>query len=215
MNDAIWEKWIHNWRWILEIAEKQGWDTAPLEIKPKVSKNDVVELEKVLDIVYPKDFKDTLIKYSSGVNLFWKMKQSYTAQGDFKDIFGAADIVFLWDFESLQVVFENYQTYFCRNCDEYDAKNYYIPFTEFENGDILLFDTEGRVIFQDAHDDGIINGKKLADNFIEFISNWSNLGCFQPEDDSLAVFYDTEKQKLMDCSPKIDAWKNQCQQAIE
>ena len=81
-----------------------------------------------------------------------------------------------------------------------------IPFIEVPNGDLIVFDLKGHVIYL-SHDDGPLHGAKLADNFIEFISLWSNIGCVGTESEQFAVFYDEVNQKLMDVDPKIDRWK--------
>jgi hypothetical protein len=219
MNETLWENWTNKWNWILTISKKKGWDIIPLEIKPKISKSKIEELEKKLNIIYPMEFKNVLINYSSSVSLAWQISDKDEPSEEFRDAYGWTGITklekddnfYLWDFSLLPELFEEYKSWL-NNCyddpnDSY-GKHYYdkIPFIQVPNDDFIVFNNFGQIVYL-SHDDGPLHGEKLADNFIEFITLWSNLGCIGTESDQFSVFYDFEKQKLMENDPKIDKWK--------
>jgi SMI1 / KNR4 family (SUKH-1) len=217
MNDKIWNKWTNDWNWILTVAKSRKWDIEPIKIKAAIQISEIKLLENELSISYPTDFKDILVKHSSGVNFGWQISNEETL-GEFKQIFCGCGGVSgyrtksnLWDFDLLSEIYKTYQGWLtdCYNdpTDEY-GKHYYdkVPFIEVPNGDLIVFNSWGQVIYL-SHDDGPLHGQKLADNFIEFISLWSNLGCVGTESEQFEVFYDEKKQKLMDNDSKIDRWK--------
>jgi hypothetical protein len=187
-------------------------------VKEVVHIDTVNALEHKLGIQYPADFKDILTKYSSGLLMGWQVTDDDEPQGEFRNIFCGASGVsehkqnpFLWDFDKLEEVYKDYIGWItdCYNdpTDSY-GKHYYnkVPFISVLNGDLIAFDTNGQVVYL-SHDDGPLHGEKLADNFIEFITLWSNLGCVGTESEQFAVFYDKDNEKLMSDGPKIDRWK--------
>jgi len=217
MNDKTWNNWTADWNWILTVAKNRKWDIEPIEVKPTIQIFQIESLQNDLDITYPADFKEILITYSSGVKFGWQISNEET-KGEFKPIFCGCGGVSgyrtksnLWDFDLLAELYKTYQSWLtdCYNdpTDEY-GKHYYdkVPFIEVPNGDLIVFNSMEQVIYL-SHDDGPLHGEKLADNFIEFISLWSNIGCAGTESEQIAVFYDKDKQKIMDNDPKIDRWK--------
>ncbi|AWK04431.1 SMI1/KNR4 family protein [Flavobacterium crocinum] len=218
MNTIIWNKWIENWNWILAIAKKRNWDFESIKIQPKIVIDQINKLEEELSIKYPDDFKIILTEYSSRVILGWQINDD-DPEKEFSSIFSGAGGVsdyktkpYLWDFDLLPDLYQTYLSWL-KNCynnplDSY-GKHYYnkIPFIEVPNGDLIAFNQNDEVMYL-SHDDGPLHGEKLADNFIEFITLWSNLGCIGTESEQLQVFYDSENQKLITNDPKIKRWKN-------
>jgi hypothetical protein len=211
MNTIIWNKWIEDWNWILSIAKKRNWDFESIKIQPKANINQINKIEEKLSIQYPDDFKIILIEYSSGISLDWQINNE-EEENEFKEIFCGGGNPYLWNSNNLILLYETYQSWL-KNCyndpTDFYGKHYYnkIPFIEVPNGDLIVFNLKGEVIYL-SHDDGPLHGEKLADNFIEFISLWSNLGCIGTESEQFKVFYDINNQKLMYRNPKIERWKN-------
>lgn len=52
-----------------------------------------------------------------------------------------------------------------------------------------------------------LHGHKLADNFIDFISRWSNIGCVGTEDWQFKPFYDFDKMEITKTDPVIERWR--------
>ncbi len=218
MTDNTWDKWTYNWNWILTVAKNRAWATEPLLVKPKINLLKIELVESELGVNFPKDFKDILVNYSSGVKFGWQISNKDTTD-EFRPLFcgcggvsGYRSNSNLWDFDILTELYKTYQSWLtdCYNDPtDWYGKHYYdkVPFIEVPNGDLIVFDKIGQVIYL-SHDDGPLHGQRLAENFIEFISLWSNLGCIGTESEQFSVFYDNDKQKLMENDPKIDRWKS-------
>jgi hypothetical protein len=215
MDKIIWDKWLTNWNWILEIAKRRNWNSNPLIIKPPISIEKINQIEAKLQIKYPLEFKTVLTNFSSGVLFRWQIKNEETV-GEFREIFCGCGRGYLWDIKTLKRDFENYNGW-VKECfpdidDEYDKIwHNKVPFLDVPNGDVIAFDTSERQencpIVYLSHDGSDFHGHILAENFIEFISRWSNLGCTGTEDWQFEPFYDYDKQTLKNSDQIIDRWK--------
>jgi hypothetical protein len=105
----------------------------------------------------------------------------------------------LWDFKSTHILNEGIKEWqkecFSNPNDEYDKVWYNkTGIQSVPNGDVIAFDiienSDTFPVVYLSHDDGELHGKKLANNFIEFIFSWSNLGCPGNEDWQLSPFYE-------------------------
>jgi cell wall assembly regulator SMI1 len=214
MDKAIWDKWVRDWNWILMIAKKRNWDHDPLLIKPPVKLSQITQLEKELGINYPSAFKTVLTEYASGVRFGWQIEGEET-EGEFKGVFCGCGRGYLWDFGTLKDDYENYIKQlegFPNIDDEYDRVwHNKIPFLDVPNGDTIAFDIakglENSAVVYLSHEGDDFHGSRLGENFIEFITRWSNLGCIGTEDWQYEPFYDSEKRKLRDHAPVIERWK--------
>jgi hypothetical protein len=213
MNKELWDKWIENINWILTIAKKRHWDTEELEIKSTVTANDFISLENHLDITYPDDFKEILTNYSSGILLNWQIEGEET-EGEYKEIFCGGGRGYLWDFSTLKDDYENYQGWikecFSNEDDEYDKVWYNkIPFLDVPNGDVIAFGekaTTGNPVIYLSHDGSDFHGHKLGDNFVDFITKWTKLGCIGTEEWQFEVFYDYERMELKTEGQTFENW---------
>jgi hypothetical protein len=218
MDKDIWEKWNKEWNWILNIAIKRNWKYEPLKLITPIDIITISKTEEQFQIKFPNDFKEVLTNYASGVKFGWQIEENKHPVGEFNDLFcGCGGVTkyrknaYLWDFNNFP---ELYRTYEGWKTDCYDdptdsyGKHYYdkIPLMDVPNGDLIVFDKFGQVIYL-SHDDGPLHGERLAENFIEFITLWSNLGCVGTESEQFSVFYDEEKQKIMNTEMKIERWK--------
>jgi hypothetical protein len=216
MNKIIWNKWISNWNWIIEIAKRRKWDYEELIIKPAINIEEINQIENELQIKYPLEFKTVLTQFSSGVLFGWQIENEET-EGEFRQLFCGCGRGYLWNNETLRKDFEKYNnrvnTCFPNIEDEYDKVwHNKVPFLDVPNGDVIAFDTSERLencpVIYLSHDESEFHGSKLAENFIEFISNWSNFGCVGTEDWQLEPFYDYENNTLHNNGPIIDRWKD-------
>jgi len=231
MNKETWNKWLANFDWIIDVSKSKGWNTKKWEpIKEMESKGwDIYNLqiekpapiewinriEKQTEQIYPDDFKAVLTNYSSAVRLNWHMNDN-KIEG-FKEIFCGAGYGYLWDCELLTDIYKNYRGWLT---DCYDDPNdeyggiYYnkVPFISVPNGDLIAFQKEikngeSEVIYL-SHDDGQLHGKRLARNFVEFISKWSNIGCVGTEEWQMVPFYDFENNELSSNNEQVQLWKS-------
>ena len=217
-SEDTWKYWNDKWSWIIDIAKKNQWLYSDIKILPPVNLEQIEKLESDLKIFYPKEFKNVLQKHSAGVIIGWQLDDQ-EFEGEFRDIFSGAggvyyqsDKPFIWNFHELKRIHSDYIGWItdCYNDPNDNYGKYYhnkVPFLDVPNGDLIVFNDNGNVICL-SHDDGPLHGKKLADNFEEFITLWSQVGCVGTESEQFQVFYDNEKQKLIDKSEKIDRWIN-------
>lgn len=217
MDKQQWDNWMTDWNWIIKVAQDRQWSFNSLEIQPPIELSEIELIEQAFSISYPTDFKAVLANYSSAVQCGWQLTDEEIPE-EFISIFCGCGGVSayksqpnLWDFGLLAEMYKTYQGWLT-NCynDPTDAygKHYYnkIPFIEVPNGDFIAFNELGEVCYL-SHDDGPLHGERLAANFVEFITLWSNLGCVGTESEQLAVFYDTHQEKLMDAGEQIERWK--------
>lgn len=215
MNDNLWQRWAKDWLWILNIAKKRNWDIVEdLTIKPKVSIEEVNLLMKKLNIKLPNDFIEVITNFSSGVNFYFQIEDSELEEG-FEGIFSAGYEGF-WSFEDLEILKENYEEWIeiCFN-DLSDEDNQIwqnkIPIINVANGDLIAFDikqdSDTYPVVYLSHELGEMHGKRLGCNFIDFITRWSNLGCFGPEDWQFEPFYNEEDNILEIDNDKVYKWK--------
>jgi hypothetical protein len=215
MDDTLWKQWNRGWEWIMGIAQRRNWQTRSLEIKPPVDITDIILLEENLNVRYPAEFKYVLANYASAVSFYWQMENEAPDE-EFKEIFCGAGRGYLWDFTTLKDDFEAYKGWveqcFSNPNDEYDKIwHNKVPFLDVPNGDMIVFDTseseDNCPIIYLSHDGSDFHGHRLAGNFIDFITCWSNIGCVGTEDWQLEPFYDYDTRDLKASDPKIDRWK--------
>lgn len=209
LNKTLWNKWQSDWSWILSIAESRNWDYNELVIKEPISLEEIKTLEGNLCIELPSDFKHVLCEYSSGIDFHWHMDGNEIES--FEAVFCGGSDGILWDFFQLERMYKNYlDNCFLDSNDECDKIwHNKIPFLEVGNGDIIAFDAmeAGYPVIFLSHDDSDFHGSHLADNFVEFITNWSNIGNVGTEDWILEIFYDSDNKKMMNESSIINEWK--------
>ncbi len=218
MNNEIWISWNQKWEWILSIAIKRNWNYESLKIIPPVDLNTIQKTEELFKIKFPVEFRDVITQYASGIKFGWQIEGEADPSGELNGIFcGCGGVTeyrtnaYLWDFNNFSELYKTYQGWItdCYNdpTDSY-GKHYYdkIPLIDVPNGDLIVFDNLGQVIYL-SHDDGPLHGERLSENFIEFITIWSNLGCVGTESEQFSVFYDNGKKRIMNSGDKIEKWK--------
>jgi len=215
MNKNTWDKWKVNWEWILDVAKKRQWDIVDeLVIKPVVSKEEVDNIINNLKIKLPTDFIDVITNYSSGVNFSFQIKGA-EPEREYMQLFSVG-YEGLWSFEDLGNLKEEYdgwvESCFTDPSDDYNKVWYNkTPIIRVATGDLIAFDTsvignEFPVVFL-SHDGSAFHGKRLGHNFIDFITRWSNVGCFGPEDWQLGPFHNDDENILELEGDKVNNWK--------
>ncbi len=220
MEIELWFEWKRNWEWILQCAQKKGWQTFPVTMAPTVSMAAFAELEAEIGQRYPDDFKEVLTRYAGGLGFYWWMDGERGPE-EFRPVFSGGGYYntqdetenALWGFSKLKELWDDLEDW-KTNCfnnpdDDYD-KVYYdkLPFIEVPNGDFIAFDyLDGNSVVYLSHDDDEMHGYRLAESFVEFITLWSNIGCVGTECRQMKPFYDEAAQKLLKDAPVIERWK--------
>ncbi|WP_044796240.1 SMI1/KNR4 family protein [Bacillus cereus] len=147
----------------------------------------IIQVEEKLGIKLPNSFKKVLLEFSGNFSLRWFLPDDVELPNEFTDIFCGTPH---WSLESLSE-FEKERKglvdeVFSNIDDEYDVVWYNkLAFCEVGNGDYLAFDMKDDIdapIIYLSHDDGEGHGYKIANNFIEFIENWSRVAFVGCED---------------------------------
>lgn len=219
MNDSIWQEWINNFEWILAIAKKRKWSFKEFKIQPPIEKKLVKKLENKLGISYPDDFKEVLTKYASGVYLNWQIKGEET-EGQFREIFCGGGRGHLWNFSNLESLYQDYLDWLIvcfEDMEDEDMGDEFnkiwhnkIPFIDVPNGDKITFGKKtekGNPVIYLSHEGDDFHGSKLGDNFIDFMTKWSNLGCVGTEDWQFEPFIDFENKTYDYKENVVNEWK--------
>lgn len=147
----------------------------------------IIQVEEKLGIKLPNSFKKVLLEFSGNFSLRWFLPDDVELPNEFTDIFCGTPH---WSLESLSE-FEKERKdlvdeFFSNLDDEYDVVwHNKLAFCEVGNGDYLAFDMKDDIdapIIYLSHDDGEGHGYKIANNFIEFIENWSRVAFVGCED---------------------------------
>ncbi|MCY8957420.1 SMI1/KNR4 family protein [Bacillus cereus] len=147
----------------------------------------IIQVEEKLGIKLPNSFKKVLLEFSGNFSLRWFLPDDVELPNEFTDIFCGTPH---WSLESLSE-FEKERKglvdeVFSNIDDEYDVVwHNKLAFCEVGNGDYLAFDMKDDIdapIIYLSHDDGEGHGYKIANNFIEFIENWSRVAFVGCED---------------------------------
>lgn len=147
----------------------------------------IIKTEELLGVKLPESFKKVLKEFSGNFSLRWFLPDNMEQPNEFKGIFCGTphwSLELLSQFEEdrmgwIEHVFPNPE-------DEYDVVwHNKLAFCEVGNGDYLAFDMsnyDDAPIVYISHDDGEGHGYKIANNFVEFIDNWSRLAFVGCED---------------------------------
>lgn len=215
MTNELWERWIDNWKWINDVAEKRNWNIIDrLEIGPPIGQIELGQIEKEIGTKLPPSYVDVVTNYSRAVTFYIDI-EGEEPEGEFNPLFSIG-YEGLWSVEDLPVMKISYDNW-VKECFP-DADNDYdrvwhnkIPFISVATGDLIAFDVsvntdEFPVVFL-SHDGSEFHGKRLGYNFTDFMTRWSNIGCFGPEDWQLEVFHDTNENVLLLDGDKVERWK--------
>lgn len=215
MTQDIWNEWINNFEWIINIAKRRHWDYEPLNVQPTVPAVDITVLEAELGLEYPSDFKEVLIRYSGAVHLSWHMGEDNPG-GIYREIFCGGGRGYLWDFDRLKDNYDYYLGWMDAILSEGELDKYdkiwqnKIPFINVLNGDMIAFGEateQGHPVIYLSHENDELHGCPLGHNFVDFISRWSNIGCVGTEDWQFEPFYDFKKRELKTEGREVERWK--------
>nr|WP_247739029.1 SMI1/KNR4 family protein [Bacillus sp. 165] len=172
---------------IISRIQQLGGDVREVVIDEPASLEQILQTEEHLGVKLPASFKKVITEFSGIFNLRWFLPDNIELPIEFRGIFCGTphwSLEYLPQFEEdrkgwIDNVFPNPE-------DEYDVVwHNKLAFCEVGNGDYLAFDmkdnTDAPIVYL-SHDDGEGHGYKIANNFIEFIENWSRLGFVGCED---------------------------------
>ncbi len=172
---------------ITSRIQQLGGEVQKVVIDEPASQEQILQTEERLGVRLPETFKKVLQEFSSNFSFRWFLPDDMAHPDEFKGIFCGTPH---WSLEHLPQFEEDRKGWinhvFPNPEDKYDAVwHNKLAFCEVGNGDYLAFDlkddTDAPIIYL-SHDDGQGHGYKIANNFIEFIENWSRVGFVGCED---------------------------------
>lgn len=209
-----WEIWKNNWRKVLECVNRLGGEVSDdIYIDRPATEDEILAVEKELGVRLPESFRETMLNFSKKVEFNWNLPDTIDLPHELREIFGCD---FNWSLKDIYDI-ESTRKSWVDECfpdenDDYDKVwHNKLGFMNVANGDVIAFDMKdypGSVpVVYLSHDDGDCHGYKLGDDFNDFISRWSSLGCPGPEDWQLYPFI---KDSVSGIDPKCknaECWK--------
>jgi hypothetical protein len=164
-----------------------GGEVQEVIIDEPASLEQIIKIEEQLGVKLPESFKKVLNEFSANFSLRWFLPDNMEQPNEFREIFSGRPH---WSLELLPQFEEDrmgwIENVFPNPEDKYDVVwHNKLAFCEVGNGDYLAFEisnSDDAPIVYLSHDDGEGHGYKIANNFIEFIDNWSRLGFVGSED---------------------------------
>lgn len=189
-----------------ETIRKIGGYVDAIHIKNPATENEVKTLEKELGYTLPSELREVFLTFTCGIDFFWDIYEKSREDRDFlPDEFKYSicgqlrfglDLILEYEADRkgwIENVYPDYE-------DEYDRVYHNkLAFQRVRNSDLITIELEpenyGKVVYI-SHDGSENHGRYMADNFKEFLLNYTAIGCTGGEDWRWEVF----------CSPKgIDA----------
>lgn len=212
VGEDVWQSWVRDWNWVLGAvsAKHCDHDVARLEISPPASDEIWERVTKAIGITPPRSFESVVRTRSARVAMHWALDgEDPLIGGVMMPTWGGrhrGDRTGLWCLEDHPALKDTYDNWIrvCWDQPMWDDNEYLrgyadawyskLPFIEVADGDLIAFDMSegphhGSVVYL-CHDEYCeIHGKRLGDDFADFIAKWSRIGCVGPEGWEIEKFY--------------------------
>lgn len=213
---AVFDAWMRDIHTIGEGVARLGGEHEQLTVLPPLAEDDLRAIEEELEHPLPRSLRDIAIKASAGFNAQWSINKKDILPPELTSAewclleFAARDVISLEDHRRGWV-----ESVFSDPNNEHDAPwHHSMPFIHVANGDLIAFDLRSPsddppVIYlnHEGHYPGSGHGQRLGDNFTDFMSRWSRLGCVGPESWTWEPFYDQALAKLNPDGDSARAWR--------
>ena len=198
--EAPYADWIARWQAALDACRRKGGEVSELVIGPPASEEEVAKLEAELGVSLPLSFRRVLTEFSAAVDVAWMLPDDVELPANFVEIFRGRCGWRLDETSELNIWLKDFLLLEDDTFGE-DWTNA-ILFSHVPNGDYLAFDKRlmpDSPVFYLSHEEGDAQGRRLGDNFIDFMERWSLLGCPGNEDWQMMPF-------LPDAISSLDAY---------
>ena len=201
MSKALWDKLNAQWNWFCELSTALGEEPRVPRVSKPISKTQLKKLQKIIGGELPQEFEKLITEYSAHVTFWWGVPEDeFELPEEFESLgFGGDD---LWNNEH----FSDY----CREMVEFESSEWLsfrtglqgrLPFYPVGNGDYLAMcmrnGTKNCPVVYLSHDnDPSVHDRRIAPNVIDFIVNWSSLGCCNAELFALETFINKKEKRL-------------------
>src|SRR5262249_1951218 len=138
----IWSNWEQQWRSALTACERLGGSPFELSIGVPAREQEIVAVEKTLQVTLPGSFRQVLTQFSAEVELLWFLPENMVLEEPLQEIFSGECY---WSLSRLAEIEERrklwVQMRFPNPSDEYDKVwHNKLAFLDVANGDMLALD---------------------------------------------------------------------------
>ncbi|MCC5968838.1 MAG: ankyrin repeat domain-containing protein [Pararhodobacter sp.] len=196
-----WKNWQQNWRWMEGVAQRRGWDVAPLAIAPPATKAEIARIEAGYGMTLPEQLRQ-VFGLSARVSFGWSVPSHLmpiendglpnmsTHHDSVWDITHVADHA-LPSFLGWKDVLSHQDLSEVPNTPQMWDNQF--AFCVLANGDMLTIDMSDpdptcQPVRYFSYNLEILHGRALAPDFISFITVMSKLGHAGSEWHSMMLF---------------------------
>lgn len=186
--------------------------------RPKISNptsaRKLATVQKKMGTELPKEFREVLLKYSSRVEFFWyEDEESSTVLPENLSEVCTGGSAPLWDINNLvefaQAALNHATSPWLAFREGLRDR---LPFMNVGNGDVIAFDMRAGtsncpIVYLSHENDANSHNRQLGDNFIDFITRWSYLGCPGPEFWLMQPFYAKRAKVLNEKGRAAERWR--------
>jgi len=201
MTKSLWKKLNTQWDWFCDLSKQHGEKPRRPKIGKPITKAKLRRLQKIIGGSLPQEFEKLITEYSGQVTFGWWLPQDeFELPEELQDRGYGGDT--LWnqtDFESL-----------CTEMIEYESSGWLsfrtglqnrLPFYPVGNGDYLAMCMRNGikncpVVYLSHDNDPRVNERQIAPNIIDFLVNWSAVGCGNAELYSLEPYVNKKQKRL-------------------
>lgn len=209
----IWDKWIDKWEKTLNVIEKIGGEKTDIKVLKPAKIEEIEKVESQIGTSLPESFREVLLNFSSGVDFSWYLNDALELPEELEEIFSGECF---WSLDNLVSIEKDRKTWI-KECfsdpeNEYDQVWYNkLGFMSVKNGDMIAFDLEKYpeytpVVYL-SHDGGDGHGCILGEDFQDFISKWTEIGCPGSEDWQMIPFMTSPFSGIDPDSGNAVMWK--------
>ncbi|MEM7478253.1 MAG: SMI1/KNR4 family protein [Planctomycetota bacterium] len=225
MTKKLWIALQASWDWTCDAAadREKAYVVRP-EIHNPIDATQLEDLRQIVGHALPTEFERVLCKFASKVSFSWsfdiraRSKSGRTQETIVSSppewiddcLMGGGD---LWDIAYIERAAKDAKE--SEGIAEWlqfsENRFALLPFIEVPNGDAIAFDMRGGEhycpIVYLSHDDYDLYDVKIGENFVDFLANWSSVGCVGPDFYCFKPFYKKWCSKLIGSSRKAKSWR--------
>lgn len=208
-----WEKLQANWDWACDASIPLSEDKPrrPKIAKP-ISQKQLDKLKKKVDGKFPVEFEKVLLNFSSKVEFFWDIEPDEHPLPDEIEActFGGGP---LWDAKQLpgliEMAAEPEKSSWLAFRDGLKER---LPFLHVGNGDLIAFCMRKGVrncpiVYLSHENDQSVHDRQIGTSFVDFIINWTNVGCVNIDFCFWEPFYSAKKKKIDGFGKNARRWR--------
>lgn len=227
MTKKLWNAILDSCNWCCDVAKDREEDKPdrPKVAKP-ISKLQLEKLRKRVGHRLPAEFEHVLVNFSRKFDFYWSMfdaaSEMYDGSGErltplsppkelSQSLTGGGDG--LWDVGLIPEFVDdaNKSSDFAKWVAFEDGRFGMLPFLSVGCGDLIGFDMRNGdkdcPIVYLCHDDGDLHGRKIGDNFVDFIANWVAVGCVGPDFAYFEPFWNKRQKKILGSGRAANRWR--------